>query len=144
MREKQVNSFKQKAKICEDAEEIEGVMNSSGGTEEVMKRVILEEQTTAADAVRNVCEEAQGKLRDVRHLEQSILELHRMFVDFALLTEEQGSLLDHIETHIVNATDAVIDGNQKLADSIELQKAARKKQCCLIITFLVVVSRTRT
>lgn len=41
------------------------------------------------------------KYQDVLTLEASVAELHQMFLDFALLTEKQGELLDQIE-HQVN------------------------------------------
>ncbi len=33
-------------------------------------------------------------------LEASVAELHQMFLDFALLTEQQGELLDQIEYQV--------------------------------------------
>ena len=42
-----------------------------------------------------------GKYQDVLTLEQSVAELHQMFLDFALLTEQQGELLDQIEFRFV-------------------------------------------
>jgi t-SNARE complex subunit (syntaxin) len=35
-------------------------------------------------------------------LEASIAELHQMFLDFALLVEQQGELLDQIEYQVYN------------------------------------------
>ena len=61
-----------------------------------------------------------------------------MFVDFALLTEQQGELLDQIEHHIDQATTHVEKGNVNLEVAIDHQKAARRKQCCLIITLLII------
>lgn len=42
-----------------------------------------------------------GKYQDILTLEQSVAELHQMFLDFALLTEQQGELLDQIEFRLV-------------------------------------------
>lgn len=61
-------------------------------------------------------------------LEQSVAELHQMFLDFALLTERQGEILDQIEFHVANAADHVEDGNVHLDIAIKYQKAIRKKQ----------------
>eukprot|EP00953_Heterococcus_sp_UTEX-ZZ885_P005488 3425-Heterococcus_DN1.PRE.1 len=44
-----------------------------------------------------VLAEVQDTYEDVRRLEASILELHRMFMDLALLVEQQGETLDVIE-----------------------------------------------
>lgn len=38
--------------------------------------------------------------QDVLTLEASIAELHQMFLDFALLVEQQGELLDQIEYQV--------------------------------------------
>jgi t-SNARE complex subunit (syntaxin) len=36
----------------------------------------------------------------VLKLEQSVAELHQLFLDFALLTEQQGEALDQIEYQV--------------------------------------------
>jgi t-SNARE complex subunit (syntaxin) len=61
-------------------------------------------------------------------LEQSVAELHQMFLDFALLTERQGEILDQIEFHVTNAADHVEDGNVDISTAIVYQKEIRKKQ----------------
>ena len=69
-----------------------------------------------------------GKYQDVLTLEQSVAELHQMFLDFALLTEQQGELLDQIEFNVVQATDYVEEANIETHTAIEYQKSIRKKQ----------------
>ncbi len=71
-------------------------------------------------------------------MEQSVLELHQMFVDFALLTEQQGELLDQIEFNVHAAAEFVNDGNLDIEKSIEYQKSNRKMQCCIFITLIIV------
>jgi len=61
-------------------------------------------------------------------LESSVAELHQMFLDFALLTEQQGELLDQIEFQVKQAGDYVEDGNVDVHQAIEYQSAIRKKQ----------------
>lgn len=69
-----------------------------------------------------------GKYQDVLTLEQSVAELHQMFLDFALLTEQQGELLDQIEYQVKSAADYVEDANVDVHEAIEYQKKIRKKQ----------------
>ena len=45
-------------------------------------------------------EEVKGTYHDVRRLEASILELHKMFMDLALLVDRQGEMLDQIEYQV--------------------------------------------
>lgn len=69
-----------------------------------------------------------GKYQDVLTLEQSVQELHQMFLDFALLTEQQGELLDQIEFQVKQAADYIEDGNVDVYEAGEYQKSIRKKQ----------------
>lgn len=78
--------------------------------------------------VRTTYAKVAGKYQDVLTLEQSVAELHQMFLDFALLTEQQGELLDQIEFQVKNAADHVEDANVDVHQAIEHQKAIRKKQ----------------
>jgi t-SNARE complex subunit (syntaxin) len=73
-----------------------------------------------------------GKYQDVLTLEQSVAELHQMFLDFALLTEQQGELLDQIEFQVKQAGDYVEEANVDVHQSIEYQKKIRKKQWCVL------------
>lgn len=58
----------------------------------ILTLCFLRERTTYAKVA--------GKYQDVLTLEQSVAELHQMFLDFALLTEQQGELLDQIEFQV--------------------------------------------
>jgi len=79
------------------AEEIDAVMKS-GGSGEVFKNAIL--KGDASDSIRNAYATVKDKYQDVLTLEASVQELHQMFVDFALLTENQSDLLDQIEHQV--------------------------------------------
>ena len=79
------------------------------------------------------------KYQDVLKLESSVAELAEMFRDFALLTEQQGELLDQIEHQVKAASDYVDEGNTELVQAIELQKSIRKKQCCIAAFVLIVI-----
>ena len=76
-----------------------------------------------------------GKYQDVLTLEQSVAELHQMFLDFALLTEQQGELLDQIEYQVRSAADYIEDANVDVHEAIEYQKKIRKKQWCVYMCF---------
>ena len=61
-----------------------------------------------------------------------------MFVDFALLTEQQGELLDQIEYQVHAASECITDGNDDLEVAGDYQKSIRKKQCFVILIILVI------
>lgn len=77
---------------------------------------------------RTVTAKVAGKYQDVKTLEQSVAELHQMFLDFALLVEQQGELLNNIEHQVRQAADHVEEANKDVYQSIEIQKKIRKKQ----------------
>ena len=60
-----------------------------------------------------------------------------MFLDFALLTEQQGELLDQIEFQVKQAADYVEDANVDVYESIEYQRKIRKKQCWIILIVVI-------
>ena len=78
-------------------------------------------------------------------LEQSVAELHQMFLDFALLTEQQGELLYQIEYQVRSAADYIEDANVDVHEAIEYQKKIRKKQWCVrAMNFLIVMPSTHS
>jgi t-SNARE complex subunit (syntaxin) len=79
------------------------------------------------------------KYQDVLTLEASVSELHQMFLDFALLVEKQGELLDQIEAQVKEASDYIEAGNLEMVEAIDLQISIRKKQCCIAAIVLVVI-----
>jgi t-SNARE complex subunit (syntaxin) len=79
------------------------------------------------------------KYQDVLTLEASVAELHQMFLDFALLTEKQGELLDQIEHQVKEASDFIDQGNAEMVEAIEIQKSIRRKQCCIAMIVLVII-----
>lgn len=118
-------------------EEIDAVLKSGGGSGEVFKNAILKGE--AADTIRNAYMNVADKYQDVLALEASVAELHQMFLDFALLTEQQGELLDQIEFQVKSASDFIDEGNQDMVQAIEYQKSIRKKQCCILVIVLVII-----
>jgi t-SNARE complex subunit (syntaxin) len=118
-------------------EEIDAVMKGGGGSSDVFKSAIL--KGSAADPIRNAYMNVADKYQDVLTLEASVKELHQMFVDFALLTEQQGELLDQIEYQVKAASDYIDDANVELVQSIEFQKQIRKRQLCIFCILLVVI-----
>ena len=97
-------------------------------------------QGDASDSIRNAYENVASKYQDVLVLEASVVELHQMFLDFALLTEEQGELLDQIEHQVMAVIFICSSGSENMQKAIETQKSIRKKQCCIIITVFIIIA----
>lgn len=117
-------------------EEVDAVMKS-GGTSTLFQSAIL--KGDASDSISNAFMNAKDKYQDVMTLEASVAELHQMFLDFALLTEQQGEMLDQIEFQVKSASDFVDEGNANMTEAVELQKQLRYKQCCCLFIALAII-----
>mmetsp|Transcript_14883 Transcript_14883/g.21241 ORF Transcript_14883/g.21241 Transcript_14883/m.21241 type:complete len:346 (-) Transcript_14883:281-1318(-) len=141
--QKYKNDIKKKVKrqvqiVQPDAtdEEIDAVIRSEGGREALYKEKILAGRV--ADPIKNAYATVAGKYQDVLTLEASVAELHQMFLDFALLTEQQGELLDQIEFQVKSAGEYVEQANEEVVEAIEISKRVRKKQCIIIAIVMVI------
>ena len=118
-------------------EDIDAVMRSEGGRDALYRERILAGGVN--DQVKTTYAKVAGKYQDVLALEQSVAELHQMFLDFALLTEQQGELLDQIEFQVKQAGDYIEEANVDVYEGIEYQRKIRKKQCWIILIVVVVI-----
>ncbi|XP_039292786.1 syntaxin isoform X3 [Nilaparvata lugens] len=91
--------------------------------------------------------EARQNLQDIRdrhqelmNLEKSIIELHEMFGDVAILVENQGEMIDRVESYVGNGVELVKKGQIELTEAERSQKRARKKKMMLIICLISVLA----
>ena len=115
---------------------IEGVMQEENGVEKLYEEVMLK---SAATEITAQYERTVERYNDAKKLEQSVMELSQMFLDFAVLVEEQGELIDNIEQSVVVAMDRIEAGNANLEKSIVYQKSARKWMCFAVILIMIVI-----
>ena len=118
-------------------QEVDEIMRSEGGREGLLQQQILSGGVN--DQIKTQYRQVAGKYQDVLTLEASVAELHQMFLDFALLTEQQGELLDQIEYQVRTAADYVEDANVDVYEAINYQKKIRKKQCWIILIVVVLI-----
>jgi t-SNARE complex subunit (syntaxin) len=85
-------------------------------------------------AVKNALLEIQEKHRDIMRLEASVREMQQLFFDMAMLVEEQGQLLDHIENSVEQTLAYTERGNDELLKAKEYQKKARKVCAATLLT----------
>mmetsp|Transcript_28556 Transcript_28556/g.60262 ORF Transcript_28556/g.60262 Transcript_28556/m.60262 type:complete len:334 (-) Transcript_28556:168-1169(-) len=118
-------------------QEVDQIMRSEGGREALYQQQILSGGVN--DQIKTQYRAVAGKYQDILTLEASVAELHQMFLDFALLTEQQGELLDQIEYQVRAAADYVEDANVDVYEAIEYQKKIRKKQCWILLIVVVLI-----
>ncbi|CCW68667.1 unnamed protein product [Phytomonas sp. Hart1] len=76
---------------------------------------------------------------DIYRIEYSMRELNRVFNDMALLIDEQGELLDVIQTNVRNSARYVANSLIEFKKSRKLQKKINKKHICLFVIVLIIL-----
>jgi len=113
-------------------EEIEEKIDAGEG---VFSASIMQETAQAKEQLARV----ENRHKDIKRLEEGITEIHSMFMDLAMLVEQQGEMVTRIEDHINTAGIDVEKGRENLSKAETLQKSARKKKVILGILAVVVV-----
>ncbi|MEW5300696.1 MAG: hypothetical protein WDW38_005370 [Sanguina aurantia] len=110
-------------------------MIETGESETIFQKAILDQ---GRGRVLDTLAEIQERHKAVKELEQSLLELHQIFLDMAVLVEAQGEMLDNIEKQVGRSVDYVKGGVVALQGAKELQKKTRKLMCCAIGILLII------
>ncbi|KPP65750.1 syntaxin-3-like, partial [Scleropages formosus] len=95
--------------------------------------------------------EIEARHKDIVRLESSIRELHDMFVDIAMLVENQGEIVDNIEAQVSKAVDHIAVAKAETKKAIRYQSKSRKKTiivavCCAVLVLIIlaiVLSQTQ-
>ncbi|XP_036958975.1 syntaxin-3 isoform X1 [Acanthopagrus latus] len=88
--------------------------------------------------------EIEARHKDIMRLESSIKELHDMFVDIAMLVENQGGMIDRIESNMDQSVGFVERAVADTKKAAKFQQEARRKQmmifCCCVVLALILGS----
>ncbi|XP_054683035.1 syntaxin-3 isoform X2 [Grus americana] len=104
-------------------EELEEMLES--GNPSIFTSGIMDSQIS-----KQALSEIEGRHKDIVRLESSIKELHDMFVDIAMLVENQGGLLDNVEQYVMHTAEHVEQANQQTKKALQYQGQARKVGGC--------------
>uniref|UniRef100_V9L6C8 Syntaxin-3 n=1 Tax=Callorhinchus milii TaxID=7868 RepID=V9L6C8_CALMI len=83
--------------------------------------------------------EIESRHKDIVRLESSIKELHDMFVDIAMLVENQGEMLDNIEQNVLNSAEHVEMAKVETRKAVKMQSKARKKYFIIGAVILILI-----
>ncbi|CRL07649.1 CLUMA_CG020610, isoform C [Clunio marinus] len=106
-----------KATTNEELEEMLEQGNSAVFTQGIIMETQQAKQTLA---------DIEARHSDIIKLENSIRELHDMFMDMAMLVESQGEMIDRIEYHVEHAMDYVQTATQDTKKALKYQSKARR------------------
>ncbi|XP_043481082.1 syntaxin-1A isoform X2 [Leptopilina heterotoma] len=114
-------------------EELEEMLEQ--GNPAVFTQGIIMETQQAKQTLADI----EARHADIIKLENSIRELHDMFMDMAMLVESQGEMIDRIEYHVEHAVDYVQTATQDTKKALKYQSKARRKLILIVVCLTVAV-----
>ncbi len=84
-------------------------------------------------------EDLNARNAEIRQLEESIVQLHQLFVDMQIMVEAQGELLNNAEYDIGETKINTQAAHEELVEAREHQKSARKKKCWITVLCVAIV-----
>ncbi|KAG5849589.1 hypothetical protein ANANG_G00112550 [Anguilla anguilla] len=125
-------------KLCKTTtdEELEEMLE--GGNAAVFTAGIMDSGIS-----KQALSEIEARHKDIVRLESSIKELHDMFVDIAMLVENQGGMIDRIESNMDQSVGFVERAVADTKKAVKFQAEARRKKmmimlCCVILVIILV------
>lgn len=89
--------------------------------------------------IQNRIKDLESRNEDIMRLENNINQMHRLFLDLALLVKSQGEVIDNIEANIANAKVHVEKGEKDLVQAKKNLQSARKKKCCILLIVMAIL-----
>lgn len=115
-------------------EELEDMLES--GNPAIFTQGIIMETQQAKQTLADI----EARHADIIKLENSIRELHDMFMDMAMLVESQGEMIDRIEYNVEAAVDYIETAKVDTKKAVKYQSKARQKKTCIIVIVTVVLA----
>uniref|UniRef100_A0A915JGA1 Uncoordinated protein 64 n=1 Tax=Romanomermis culicivorax TaxID=13658 RepID=A0A915JGA1_ROMCU len=121
-----------------DSEQLEEMIESNNPA--IFTQGIITDTQQAKQTLADI----EARHNDIIKLENSIRELHDMFMDMAMLVESQGEMVDRIEFNVEHAKEFVDRAVADTKKAVQYQSKARRKKIimliCLIIVAVVLIS----
>ena len=144
LRQKMMSEYKETVGRCyytvtgeyPEDDMIEKIISNGVGEGEILTHAVQEH---GRGKVLETVIEIQGRHDAAKEIERSLLELHQVFLDMAVMVEAQGEQMDNIEHHVINASHYVQDGTKNLKQAKVYQRGSRKCMCIGIIALLVII-----
>ncbi|XP_072029101.1 syntaxin-like isoform X3 [Amphiura filiformis] len=119
-------------------EEVEEMLES--GNPSIFTSGIIMDTQQAKQTLRDI----EARHNDIIKLENSIRELHDMFMDMAMLVESQGEMIDRIEFNVEQSVDYVETAKMDTKKAVKYQSKARRKKiiiliCCGVLIAIIVI-----
>lgn len=108
----------------------------TGHTQVFTSALLEQNRPQALEALHYV----EDRHRDIVRLEQSIQELHQLFIDISLLIESQGEILDQVEYNVSQSVAHTKEAVAQLAKADKYAGKSRKRLFFIVCCILVLVA----
>ncbi|XP_039268061.1 syntaxin-1A-like isoform X2 [Styela clava] len=116
--------------------ELENMLeNSKDGSPAIFTGGIIIDTQQTKQALNDI----EARHNDIIKLENSIKELHDMFMDMAMLVEQQGEMIDRIEYNVEHSVDYVERAVSDTKKAVKYQSRARRKKICMMVCCAVLL-----
>ncbi|XP_078062499.1 syntaxin-1B [Mustelus asterias] len=103
--------------------------------------IFTDDITMDSKITKQALNEIETRHTEIIKLENSIRELHDMFVDMAMLVESQGEMIDRIEYNVDHSVDYVERAVSDTKKAVKYQSKARRKImiiiCCVVLGVVI-------
>ncbi|CDJ60738.1 syntaxin, putative [Eimeria maxima] len=117
--------------------EIEGLVDSG---ELTAATAIKMKVSGTHQALKNATADIQDKYRDIRRLEQSVAELHQMFVELSFLVEAQGEMVEQIQYSVQQAKEYTAKAEKELLQARRNQKSAKARMFWISVILIIIIA----
>uniref|UniRef100_A0A8B9PUH9 Syntaxin-1A n=1 Tax=Apteryx owenii TaxID=8824 RepID=A0A8B9PUH9_APTOW len=107
------------------SEELEDMLES--GNPAIFSSGIIMDSNITKQALNEI----ETRHSEIIKLENSIRELHDMFMDMAMLVESQGEMIDRIEYNVEHSVDYVERAVSDTKKAVKYQSKARRVSCSI-------------
>lgn len=83
--------------------------------------------------------EIQERHRKIVQLEQKLLHLHELFMDFAVLVDSASTSIQHIEINVDETMVSTMKAAKDVSEAKKLQRTARRRKFCTALGCMVIV-----
>lgn len=112
-------------------EELEDMLES--GNPAIFTQGIIMETQQAKQSLKDI----EARHEDIMKLENSIRELHDMFMDMAMLVESQGEMIDRIEYNVEQSVDYIETAKSDTKKAVKYQSKARRKKIMILVCLVI-------
>ncbi|KAJ0987313.1 hypothetical protein J5N97_005669 [Dioscorea zingiberensis] len=111
-------------------------------TEEVIEKMLAGScQVGVVDQKGKLDIEMHERQRAVSEIQKSLMRLHQVFLDMAVMVDAQEEKLNDIEENVVSAKDYISGGTNSLASAQAMKNRGRKWTCWIWILVVVVLMK---